>query len=87
MSICVKGGKSCKKVNNAKSVVVDRKLDLQIQSNGLAALQRLDAKLCSVESEMAELRGAQEQVLKASDSSLQIAFDHSHQSLQVSSLL
>ncbi|KAL0047178.1 hypothetical protein WJX82_008722 [Trebouxia sp. C0006] len=53
-----------------------------IQSNGLAALQRLDAKLCSVESELAELQCAQKQILEASDSSLQIAFDHSRQSLQ-----
>ncbi|KAL0033584.1 hypothetical protein WJX79_005150 [Trebouxia sp. C0005] len=53
-----------------------------IQSNGLAALQRLDAKLCSVETELAELNSTQKQVLEACDSSLQIAFDHSRQSLQ-----
>lgn len=87
MSICVRSGKICNKVNNAKSVGLDRKHDLQIQSNGLAALQRLDAKLRSVESELAELKSAQKQVLEASDNSLQIAFDHSRQSLQVSSLL
>ncbi len=79
----MKGGKICHKVDNAKSVIVDRNYDLQIQSNGLAALQRLDAKLCSVESELAELQSAQKQVLEASDNSLQIAFDHSRQSLQV----
>lgn len=83
----MRSGKICNKVNNAKSVGLDRKHDLQIQSNGLAALQRLDAKLCSVDSELAELKLAQKQVLEASDSSLQIAFDHSRQSLQVSSLL
>ena len=64
-------------------MIVDRNYDLQVQSNGLAALQRLDAKLCSVESELAELQSAQKQVLEASDNSLQIAFDHSRQSLQV----
>ncbi|DBB01005.1 hypothetical protein WJX77_011002 [Trebouxia sp. C0004] len=53
-----------------------------IQSNGLAALQRLDAKLCSVESELAELKRAQKQVLEASDNSLQIAFHDTRQSLQ-----
>lgn len=66
---------------------VDRKHDLQIQSNGLTALQRLDAKLCSVDSELAELKSAQKQVLEASDNNLQIAFDDSRQSLQVSSLI
>ena len=64
-------------------MVVDRNHDLQIQSNGLVALQRLDAKLCSVAIELAELKSTQKQVLEASDSSLQIAFDHSRQSLQV----
>ncbi len=73
----------CSKVNNAKSVGVNRHHDLQIQSNGLAALQRFDAKLCSVESELAELKSAEQQVLEVSDSRLQIAFDHSRQSLQV----
>ncbi len=83
----MRSGKICNKVNNAKSVGLDRKHDLQIQSNGLAALQRLDAKLRSVESELADLKSAQKQVFEASDNSLQIAFDHSLQSLQVSSLL
>ena len=83
----MRGGNICSKMNSAWSVGADRKHDSQIQSNGLAALQRLDAKLCSVESELAELQCAQKQILEASDSSLQIAFDHSHQSLQVSSLL
>lgn len=56
---------------------------VQIQTNGLAAMHRLDAQLTSIEGTLAKLEAAQKQSLQTSEGSIQKALHDSRVSLQV----